>query len=60
MTIDEAIEIQNTARARGYTASLEGFDAASQLGIEALKGIKSWRKDYTASTILRLPGETKD
>ena len=60
MTIDEAIEIHKTALALGYTASLEGHDNATKLGIEALKRVKDNPIVPTFHLRALLPGETKD
>jgi len=57
MTIDEAIELLNTAK-EGFPASdTERYYKAMELGIEALRGIKKVRKTFRPYVEALLPGE---
>lgn len=60
MTIDEAIKlIEHCAKTHARYDRVEIKDALN-LGIEALKSIQAWRKDWASDRFYHLPGETEE
>ena len=59
MTIDEAIEILQPRDTKRPHITLEEWEQAVKLGIEALKGIKKVRKTFEPYVTALLPGETE-
>ena len=60
MTLDEAIRLLNLDIESAYSTPPADLDKAEQLGIEAMKQIKSFRDTGIAGYIPPLPGETED
>jgi len=59
MTLEEAIEILGDEAGLGVRYSDDALDAATKLGIEALKRLAFNRLNTIASSDELLPGETK-
>jgi len=60
MNLEKATEIQQVYLDTGTKPSVESFNQAVQLGIEALKGIVAIRCGAISNVNQPLPGETKD
>ncbi len=60
MNIPKAIEVLTRWKETGDWTSEEELAQAEQLGIEALKMITRYRKEFGSSYIALLSGETED
>ena len=60
MTIDQAIEVLTEETETGFQGHPYTLREAIQLGIEALKRVKRYKRLWLSWKLELLPGETKD